>query len=199
MNEKEFARDLIDAGYHPHGSKEEKDILDRHELEHDSDISNINNRSTSGGKDRVYKHKQHKKAYIVYAGTQDSKDAATDFALAAGKEDLTPRFKNAKKLGKQTKMKYGDENVTAIGHSLGGALAEKSGVSNVITYNRGIGLNGLGKTVQRGTHYRTGKDPISILSKTQKYKSSSKNIILPSSKKKGVAGLFASHKTKYLQ
>ena len=199
MDEKSFARDLIDAAYHPHGSKEEKVILEKHQLEHDSELSNIRNRSTSKGKDRVYKHKQHKKAYVVYAGTQDSKDAATDLALATGKEDFTPRFKNAKKLGKQVKMKYGDDNVTAIGHSLGGALAEKSGLSNIITYNRGIGLNGLGKTVQRGTHYRTGKDPISLLSRTQKYTHSSKNIILPSSKKKGIAGLLDTHKTNYLQ
>lgn len=199
MNEKEFARELIDAAYHPHGSREERTILDKHQLEHDLELSNLKNRSTSKGKDRVYKHKQDKKAYIVYAGTQDSKDAATDLALATGKEDFTPRFKNAKKLGKQAKMKYGDENVTAIGHSLGGALAEKSGLRNIITYNRGIGLNGVGKTVQHGTHYRTGKDPISLLSRTQKYRESSRNIILPSSKKKGVAGLFDTHKTNYFK
>ena len=199
MEEKEFTRDLINAAYHPHGSKEEKDILDKHDLEHDTDISNTSNRRTNGGKDRVYKHKKNKKAYIVYAGTQDTKDAATDLALASGKEDATPRFKNAKKLAKQTKMKYGENNVTAIGHSLGGALAEKSGVKNVITYNRGIGLNGLGKTVQQGTHYRTGKDVISLLSKTQKYKGSSKNITLASSKEKGFTGLLYSHKTDYLK
>ena len=96
-------------------------------------------------------------------------------------------------------MKYGDENVTAIGHSLGGALAEKSGIQNVITYNRGIGYNGLGKTVQQGTHYRTGNDAVSILSKTQKYKGSSKNITLPSAKQKGFKGLLYSHKADFLK
>jgi hypothetical protein len=68
------------------------------------------------------------------------------------------------------KQKYGDDNVTAIGHSLGGSLAEASGIKNRVTFNKGVGLGGIGKQIRRGqTDYRTKGDWVSLLSKTQKY------------------------------
>ena len=121
---KEFARDLILAGYQKHKLIEEQQILNKHELEHDFELSQP--------KSRVYKHKNKSKAYVVYPGTKDLNDVVTDTVLLVGTHKYTPRFKEAKRVAKKVNRKYGYDNVTAIGHSLGGSLAEESGIKNVL-------------------------------------------------------------------
>lgn len=67
--------------------------------------------------------------------------------LAVGLEKYSPRFQESKKTIEQVKMKYPGKTVTSVGHSLGGALAEKSGADKVVTYQKGSGLFDIGRTI----------------------------------------------------
>ena len=197
---KQLAQDLIQAGYKKRGSAEEKSLLDKHDLEEDPELMDKKEFDTHGnGKNRVYRHRVHKTSHVVYAGTQDKKDALTDLALGAGKEDSTPRFQKAKALADATKKKYGEDKTKAMGHSLGGALAEKSGINDVITFNRGVGKNGAFKTVKHGKHYRSEGDAVSLLAKTQKYSNGAQHIEVEGSKKKGfLQRTFDTHNSGFL-
>jgi len=70
--------------------------------------------------DRVTGH-----VVISYRGTNpaDAEDLRDDFAIATGTESHTSRFKKAEKLYQQAAAKYGKENITITGHSLGGEIA----------------------------------------------------------------------------
>ena len=119
-----FTKDLIDAGYKKFKSEEEDQILRKHNLSRDESLSN--------DKNRVYKDNTSGKAYVWYPGTKDKKDIATDIAIGLGGlftpiQNLTPRYREAKRVASKVKRKYGSDKVTAIGHSLGG-LAASSGI-----------------------------------------------------------------------
>ena len=161
-NEPQFAQDLMKAVYEIQNSEGENNFLRKYDLSRDEQLSD--------DKNRVYKNNVTGKAYIVYPGTKDFRDVGPDLALLFGFEEKTPRFKRAHQVADQTNRKYGKGNVTAIGHSLGGSLATASGVQKRITYNKGVGLGGLFRSMKRGQHdYRTAKDIVSLLSMTQRH------------------------------
>ena len=92
-------------------------------------------------------------------------------------QNLTPRYREAKRVATKVKQKYGSEKVTAIGHSLGGGLAANSGIQKRITYNKAVGLSDLCCSVSSGQiDYRTKKDPVSFLSYFQRYKKGAKKV-----------------------
>lgn len=158
-DEKSYYRDLITAGY---DNSKENEILQKHGFTKDTALST--------NKDKVYVN-PNGRAYVIYKGTNpfDINDLKTDGALLFGLHKNTSRFQDARKLAKEVKLKYGDDSV-AVGHSLGGALAEDSGLNTRITYNKGVGFGDIGKQIRRGQHdYRTSEDIISVLSTTQKY------------------------------
>jgi hypothetical protein len=158
---KSTLRNLMNIGYMS-DNKKEAEKLDQAGYRKDDALSD--------DKDKVYV--KNGKAHIVYRGTNPLSlaDLGTDAALAFGLEKYTPRFKRAKRLAKKVKEKYGEDNVVAMGHSLGGSLAEASGIKKCVTFNKGVGLGGIGKQIRRGqTDYRTKGDIVSLLSKTQKY------------------------------
>jgi len=170
-NPKPTFRNLMTVGYESN-HKKENDRLD--------DMGYQKDESLSQKKNKVYVHKKTGKAYVVYNGTnpKDVRDLATDTAIAVGLGRFTPRFREAKRLAKKAKTKYGEKNTAALGHSLGGALATESGLNERITFNKAVGVGGIGKRLQRGqTDYRTEGDVVSLLSKTSKYgnKTPSKN------------------------
>jgi len=108
---------------------------------------------------------------IAFRGSKTAKDwLISDTLLGLGKSNLDPRFNQAQSLVKQVEKKYG-KPADVFGHSLGGALAEKSGASGKIyTYNKGVGLADIGKTIPKNqTDIRTTADIVSALSLTQKY------------------------------
>ena len=113
---------------------------------------------------------------MLYPGTKDKRDIATDIAIGLGGlftpiQNLTPRYREAKRVAGKVKQKYGADKVTAIGHSLGGGLAASSGIKKRITYNKAVGLSDLWRPVSSGQiDYRTKKDPVSLLSYFQRYK-----------------------------
>jgi hypothetical protein len=105
--------------------------------------------------------------HIAYRGTHRAEDVITDVKLGLGQE--TKRHKEAKELAKKVEQKYG-KAASAYGTSLGGHLAESSGVSgNVYTYNKATGIKDIFKTVPKTQFdYRTERDIISLPSVFQR-------------------------------
>lgn len=105
--------------------------------------------------------------HIAYRGSHRVEDILTDIQLGLGKE--TKRHKEAKELAKKVESKYG-KAASAYGHSLGGHLAETSGVSgNIYTYNKATGIKDIFRSVPKTQFdYRTEKDIISLPSILQK-------------------------------
>jgi hypothetical protein len=189
--QREFAKDLIDAGYKNYGSDDENQILRKYNLSRDESLSN--------DKNRVYHDNASGKAYVVYPGTKDTNDIGTDIAIGMSGlfnpiQNLTPRFREAKDVATKVKNKYGENQVTAIGHSLGGGLAASSGIKNRITYNKAVGLSDIVKPISSGEiDYRTKKDPVSVMSGFQRYSDGAQKIELDRGE-----GFIDSHKPKYL-
>jgi hypothetical protein len=161
-----FTKELLSIGYLKNKNEEEKRL---------EKLGMVKDHALSQKKDKVYVDKNGK-AHVVYKGTDptDIRDLATDAALAIGLGRFTPRFRNAKRLAKKVKDKYGSEKTAAYGHSLGGSLATESGIRERVTYNKGVGIGGIGKQMRRGqTDYRNDGDAVSVLSKFSKYKNKS--------------------------
>ena len=73
---------------------------------------------------------------IAYRGTQNWHDVITDFAIPLGLAQHTKRMAHSKTLAKKVEEKYG-QSANAVGHSLGGYLAENSGAhGNIATFNK---------------------------------------------------------------
>lgn len=162
-NHKRFTKELLNIGY----LKNKKDEQQRLQ-----NLGMVKDTSLSQKKDKVYVDKNGK-AHVVYKGTDptDIRDLGTDAAILVGLGRFTPRFRNAKKLAKRVKEKYGKENTVAYGHSLGGSLATESDLNERVTYNKGVGIGGIGKQMRRGQiDYRNDGDVLSVLSKFSKYK-----------------------------
>lgn len=84
-----------------------------HGWQKDLELSNEN---------RVVYHKEGK-AKIAFRGTnpRNMKDLGTDLLVGLGLQDQSSRFKNAVKTTDLAIKKYGKENVSLTGHSLGGS------------------------------------------------------------------------------
>ena len=76
---------------------------------------------------------------VVHRGTQELRDVFTDIAYTAtgykGK-----RFKDANKIQKQAESKYGAENISTLGHSLGSLVSSDVGSNSkeILNYNKPI-------------------------------------------------------------
>jgi Lipase (class 3) len=73
----------------------------------------------------VFVNDLDRKAVIAYKGTNPKNhgDLGTDLLLALNMRDFSARFRNAVRTVKQTRQKYADYEITAVGHSLGGSQA----------------------------------------------------------------------------
>ena len=121
-------------------------------------------KSLSGKRVQVYTNDEGK-AVIAHRGTKGFQDILTDVKVMFGNKD-NDRFKHAKKIQKQAEEKYGKENTTTIGHSLGSIIAEDVGQKSdkLITYNKPVGLLDINKKVSnKQTDIRTSRDPLSLL------------------------------------
>jgi len=129
--------------------------------------------SLSGKRVAVYHNPHTNKATIIHRGTASTTDwLKTNIPMAVGYEK-GKRFRHAKKIQKKTEKKYGAHNVTTMGHSLGGRLAEKYGKnsSHTITYNKAATPRSVSKAAHaKQTDIRTSKDVVSKLSVLQKHK-----------------------------
>ena len=112
---------------------------------------------------------------IAFRGTNTKsiRDIGSDILLGLGLSKYDPRQKQSNALVEQVRSKYGkDPNL--FGHSLGGALAEKSGketgnTGKVITYNKGASPSDMFQiNPSNQTDIRTKNDPVSFLSMFQR-------------------------------
>lgn len=135
------------------------------------DLLNLKrDKSLSGKRVQVYYNPDTNKSVVVHRGTASMKDWVTDVGMAFGYEKGN-RFKHAKRIQKKAEAKYGSDNMTTIGHSLGGRIAEKVGKdsSKIITYNKAATPISIQTTTpSKQTDVRTKGDIVSYLSKFQK-------------------------------
>lgn len=107
---------------------------------------------------------------IVYRGSTRVSDWFKNPLIAVGLQKFDPDFIKAKKLAKDVTAKYKNKP-NVYGHSRGGSIAEFVGknAKEINTYNKGAGINMLGKKVAKNQHdYRARFDPISIVGATQR-------------------------------
>jgi hypothetical protein len=149
--------DLIQASYQRNSPAEQ--IGNKYGLKLDSSLSN--------SEQKVFIDKNNNPT-IAYTGSRKIGDWMTDGLLALGLEKYSTRFRNAKQTIDNVKRKYGDKNITTLGHSLGGSLAEYAGGNKIITIDKGVGLSGIGKRINKNqTDIRASNDLVSLLSNTQ--------------------------------
>ena len=128
--------------------------------------------SLSGKRAKVYHNNETGQTVVAHRGTKGAKDWMTDGAMALGYEGGN-RFKHAEKVQKKAEAKYGTENLTTVGHSLGARLAEKYGQNGqeVITLNKPIIPKTFGKTISKNQYdIRSTTDAVSGLADLQKNK-----------------------------
>ena len=96
----------------------------------------------STNQQKVYIHELSGKVVVSHRGTvgtaQDWFNNAMYGVFGDRGYELTGRYKKAKKTQEKAEKKYGAENVTTIGHSQGGLLAQKVGgdSAEIITLNK---------------------------------------------------------------
>ncbi len=124
--------------------------------------------SLSGQRAQVYNKPDTKQTIVVHRGTQGFQDVLTDLKLAFHPSLYmkSNRFQHAKAIQEQAENKYGKENITTVGHSLGAKLAADVGGKSkeIITYNKPIIPQEIFKQTRKNeTSIRTKMDPVSIL------------------------------------
>lgn len=124
-------------------------------------------RELSTDNTKVFMHRNTGRPVIAHRGSVTGSDwLVDDTAIAIGSGDRSPRHIKARLVTKSVQQKY-RQPVDAVGHSLGGRLASRSGADgHVVTFNRAQGLGdilGGGKANDRHTHMRISGDPVSML------------------------------------
>jgi len=130
----------------------------------------------SGQRATVYHNPDTGHAIVTHKGTKSIQDWGTNAMSAIGLVHKTKRYKHARSMfvtKHEAEAKYGNQNISTTGHSLGAKLAEKVGQKSaeVITYNKPTTLENVGKRVsKKQTDIRTNTDPVSLLHGKQKRK-----------------------------
>jgi hypothetical protein len=110
------------------------------------------------------------KAKIAYRGTDvtNKRDLGADALVALGLQDKSNRFKRAVRTADAVSVKYGKENVSLTGHSLGGSK------SQYVSRKRGMSATGFSaamspvdifrkRTYSKFHSISTASDPISFI------------------------------------
>jgi hypothetical protein len=95
------------------------------------------------------------------------RDVSTDIIMGLELEDFSSRFRKSEATTKRGIQKYGKENVTLVGHSLGGSQALEIGRKydlETVAYNPYVGPQHLSKEYPKATIYHNVTDPVSIAS-----------------------------------
>lgn len=148
----------------------------RHSLEGFEYIPQLSNTTKS-----VWQDRRTKRLIVSNRGTVPNKqDLKTDLAIAVGDVRKTRRFKNDKRYMEKLKRDldasgHGNTSIHLTGHSMGATINRElmnAGLGDTAHhYNAGYGLRDLGrKSKGDQTDFRTKKDPVSLLSKLSKNK-----------------------------
>eukprot|EP01038_Epipyxis_sp_PR26KG_P017718 gene17718-24687_t len=73
--------------------------------------------SLSGSRAQVYHNPTKNHTVVVHKGTDSLNDWVTDLRLGLGDRSGT-RFKHAKDVQRKAEQKYGNSNISTLGHSL---------------------------------------------------------------------------------
>lgn len=127
--------------------------------------------SLSGQRAQVYYNPESKKVIVSHRGTASPQDVLTDVKMIFGNK-TGERFKHGRNIQRQAEEKYGAENITTVGHSLGGTIAERVGKKSgkIVTLNKPVTPFDIAysKVSEKQQDIKTRKDPVSILRKFQK-------------------------------
>ena len=123
--------------------------------------------SLSGQRAQVYHNSGNNQTVVVHRGTKGFQDIITDAKLLFNPKMYmkSVRYKHAKDMQKKAEEKYGKENITTTGHSLGAKLAADVGDKSkeIIKYNKPILPHEIfNQTKKNETSIRTRMDPVSI-------------------------------------
>jgi tetratricopeptide (TPR) repeat protein len=121
----------------------------------DKELSNHNQ--------QVYYNPEHKKIVVSVAGTHNARDWGTDFYLGLGKLKDTNRYKEAKSVYDKAKNKYNPMQATAVGHSLGGTIANYITSGNDKAHGLDSGYTIGQKARSNSSQYRSSGDVVSAL------------------------------------
>jgi len=130
---------------------------------------------------KVYHNPKNNQALVFHRGSADASDAWTDVKLLFQQKNNN-RFKTSERVQKAAEKKYGAQNVTTIGSSLGGYLAEEFGQNSkeVITVSKPTTpwdvITGK-KKGEKQHDIRTTLDPIATL---QNFQKGDRDIVIPS-------------------
>lgn len=122
---------------------------------------------------RVFHDPKNNHTIVVHRGSKDLYDAWVDLQLGLGYKG-NKRFKESKRIQEEAEKKYGTSNMSVVGSSLGGTLAEDfgKGASEIITSGKPVTPLDLivGKKPHKSQHdVRTKTDIISFLKPFQKH------------------------------
>lgn len=128
-------------------------------------------KSLSGERVQVYKRKDSNEVFVVHRGSQGLHDWANDVKAVSGYSiSDSERFKHAEKIQKEAEKKYGKDNVSTLGHSLGSKIASDVGKDSkdIITLNKFVPPQDAIRNLVVGkpdneTNIRTTLDPVSAL------------------------------------
>ena len=121
----------------------------------DKELSNHNQ--------QVYYNPDHKKLVVSVAGTHNLRDWGTDIFLGAGKLKDTNRYKEAKSIYDQAKTKYNPLQNSAVGHSLGGTIANYIASGNDKAYGLDSGYTNGQTSRNSSKQFRSEGDVVSSL------------------------------------
>lgn len=143
--------DVLKAGY----DKTKRNDLNKYGYNYDSMLSNSNQ--------QVYFNPNENKLLVNVAGTHNLSDVGTDIYLAFGDLKSTNRYKQARDTLNKAKEKYGVQNATITGHSLGGAISQyiASKDDKAITLDKGATIGQ--KSRKNESAYRVEGDVVSLL------------------------------------
>jgi len=145
---------------------------------HKSDMSDVGDykidKSLSSKWVKVYYNAGKKQCVVVHRGSSDGSDAWVDTKLLFQQKN-NERFKVSEQTQKKAEKKYGAKNVTTVGSSLGGYLAEQFGANSkeIITISKPTTpLDALKGKKKHPNQYdvRNSKDAIASLQNFQKGK-----------------------------
>ena len=126
----------------------------------DKELSNHNQ--------QVYYNPDHKKLVVSVAGTHNLRDWGTDIFLGVGKLKDTNRYKEAKSIYDKAKNKYNPLQSTAVGHSLGGTIANYIASGNDKAHGLDFGYTIGQKARSNSSQYRSEGDVVSLLGANQR-------------------------------
>ncbi|HEY9702387.1 MAG TPA: hypothetical protein V6C58_08070 [Allocoleopsis sp.] len=129
---------------------------------------------------KVYTNKNNNQVVIMHRGTSDMYDVLTDVGLIFNhKKGL--RFDASQQIQQLAEQKYKPENITVLGYSLGGLLAEmyaSPNVKEVITFNKALIPYDFDNELPNNQYdIRTSADLVSALKKFKKHKN---DVTIPS-------------------